>query len=286
MLLLFFRDPFLSTHKYMYLDTGSCIFDPLFLQLQGLFPLLLCSVLSFLLCFSAFHREVCVCIVILYFLSSSFFIHSFNSILLMHLLSHASLQLILWHLSPLSPLNPLTGGRELPTTERHSVYENGTLIISDTSRELDEGVYVCRAVNDKGEQHSRNLQLQVLSESTARVVHHLLVLLSSTIFPISQLISLLMEEASFCITFPCKLSLRLWCRHFLLFPFSFWDPFLRLCVFQCVKLALPSLSLTPILLSHTLSSHIHDLQKNRTSVLSDFLIHWRRVWVSSPPAPF
>jgi hypothetical protein len=57
-----------------------------------------------------------------------------------------------------------TGGRELPSTERHIVFENGTLIISAASRELDEGVYVCRAVNEKGEQHSRNIQVQVLSK--------------------------------------------------------------------------------------------------------------------------
>ena len=112
-----------------------------------------------------------MCIVILYFLSSSFlFTHSIRSsdaslVPCVSLsLSNSSFDistLSLFHL-----FNPLTGGRELPTTERHSVYENGTLIISDTSRELDEGVYVCRAVNDKGEQPSRNLQIQVLSEST------------------------------------------------------------------------------------------------------------------------
>ena len=57
-----------------------------------------------------------------------------------------------------------TGGRELPSTERHRVYENGTLIISDANRDLDEGVYVCKALNEKGEAHSRNLFLQVLSK--------------------------------------------------------------------------------------------------------------------------
>ena len=64
----------------------------------------------------------------------------------------------------LSLLLESTGGRELPSTERHRVYENGTLIISEANRELDEGVYVCKAINEKGETHSRNLYLQVLSK--------------------------------------------------------------------------------------------------------------------------
>lgn len=56
------------------------------------------------------------------------------------------------------------GGRELPSTERQKVYENGTLVVSEASRELDEGVYVCRASNDQGEHFTRSIHIQVLSK--------------------------------------------------------------------------------------------------------------------------
>ena len=57
----------------------------------------------------------------------------------------------------------ITGGRELPSTERQKVFENGTLILSETSRELDEGIYVCRASNDQSEHFTRSIHIQVLS---------------------------------------------------------------------------------------------------------------------------
>lgn len=57
-----------------------------------------------------------------------------------------------------------TGGRELPSTERQRVYENGTLIVSEANRELDEGIYVCRAVNQKGDSYTSNLHIQVLRQ--------------------------------------------------------------------------------------------------------------------------
>ena len=67
------------------------------------------------------------------------------------------------------PTDEPTGGRELTSTERRKVYDNGTLIVSEASRELDEGIYVCRAVNQKGDSSSGNLHIQVLSKSQAGV---------------------------------------------------------------------------------------------------------------------
>lgn len=58
----------------------------------------------------------------------------------------------------------MTGGRELPLNERNKVFENGTLLIIDAHRELDEGTYVCEAINQKGEKASTDLHIQVLSK--------------------------------------------------------------------------------------------------------------------------
>ncbi|RWS03186.1 cell adhesion molecule-like protein, partial [Dinothrombium tinctorium] len=58
----------------------------------------------------------------------------------------------------------IDGGRELPLSERNKVFENGTLLILDTHRELDEGTYVCEAINHKGEKARRDLHIQVLKK--------------------------------------------------------------------------------------------------------------------------
>lgn len=96
--------------------------------------------------------------------TSPFLIHSFNPVYSIPCVSVANMLLTSSIVVLICPLIHASGGRELPSTERHIVYENGTLIISSASRELDEGVYVCRAVNEKGEQHTRNIYVQVLSE--------------------------------------------------------------------------------------------------------------------------
>ncbi|RWS18294.1 Down syndrome cell adhesion molecule-like protein Dscam2, partial [Leptotrombidium deliense] len=65
---------------------------------------------------------------------------------------------------PISKISWSRGGRQLPINERTKVFENGSLIIIDANRELDEGNYICTAINEKGEKATRNLHIQVLSK--------------------------------------------------------------------------------------------------------------------------
>lgn len=127
-----------------------------------------------------------------YYCSDSFFIHSYTWLIHlssdsiafahMYILAHSifflSLSLSFFpSLSPYLILSPSPslfgiGGRELPSTERQKIYPNGTLMVTEATRELDEGTYVCRAVNDKGEQHSREFHIQVLSELHVFISFH------------------------------------------------------------------------------------------------------------------
>lgn len=57
-----------------------------------------------------------------------------------------------------------SGSRDLPASERQKVFANGTLLIRDTSRELDEGLYTCGAVNTRQERHERHLWIFILKK--------------------------------------------------------------------------------------------------------------------------
>ncbi|XP_050698368.1 cell adhesion molecule Dscam2-like isoform X2 [Eriocheir sinensis] len=62
------------------------------------------------------------------------------------------------------PIDKITwekDGRVLPTDIRQRVFENGTLVISQTQRDIDGGRYTCRAINRHGHSASRDVTVTV-----------------------------------------------------------------------------------------------------------------------------
>ncbi|XP_015784401.1 Down syndrome cell adhesion molecule [Tetranychus urticae] len=51
---------------------------------------------------------------------------------------------------------------ELPINDRQRVHKNGSLIIKEARRDLDEGFYSCKASNDQGESDEKRFYIQVL----------------------------------------------------------------------------------------------------------------------------
>ncbi|KAH7953228.1 hypothetical protein HPB49_006296 [Dermacentor silvarum] len=56
------------------------------------------------------------------------------------------------------------GGRDLPHNERQRAFENGTIVITDVTREADEGVYTCRATTPKQED-SKDLNVKIIKKT-------------------------------------------------------------------------------------------------------------------------
>ncbi|KAL1414493.1 hypothetical protein MTO96_000895 [Rhipicephalus appendiculatus] len=56
------------------------------------------------------------------------------------------------------------GGRDLPHNERQRAFENGTIVITDVTRESDEGVYTCRATTPKQED-SKDLNVKIIKKT-------------------------------------------------------------------------------------------------------------------------
>ncbi|XP_075543789.1 cell adhesion molecule Dscam1-like [Dermacentor variabilis] len=56
------------------------------------------------------------------------------------------------------------GGRDLPHNERQRAFENGTIVITDVTREADEGVYTCRAKTSKQED-SKDLNVKIIKKT-------------------------------------------------------------------------------------------------------------------------
>ncbi|XP_074602199.1 cell adhesion molecule Dscam1-like isoform X2 [Brevipalpus obovatus] len=65
---------------------------------------------------------------------------------------------------PLSRITWFKGSKELPTSDRHRIENNGTLLISEARREVDEGKYVCQAMNNRDQIAKRDVHLQVLKK--------------------------------------------------------------------------------------------------------------------------
>ncbi|XP_076367083.1 cell adhesion molecule Dscam1-like isoform X2 [Tachypleus tridentatus] len=63
------------------------------------------------------------------------------------------------------PINSITwykGRMKLPINLRQEVFTNGTILIRDVSRELDDGLYTCRATNDQGQSDSGTVRVTVM----------------------------------------------------------------------------------------------------------------------------
>ena len=58
----------------------------------------------------------------------------------------------------------IVGGRILPINRRQQVFPNGTLIVENVQRSLDQGTYTCVAKNAQGFSAKGNLEVQVMGE--------------------------------------------------------------------------------------------------------------------------
>lgn len=76
---------------------------------------------------------------------------------------------LIWRKLENSPLKPVilfcfAGGRVLPVNRRQQVFPNGTLIIENVQRSLDQGSYTCLAKNAQGFSAKGNLEVQVMGK--------------------------------------------------------------------------------------------------------------------------
>lgn len=56
-------------------------------------------------------------------------------------------------------------GKRLPNNHRQMLDKNGTLVVSDITKESDEGYYSCTASNDEGVSSSNGFHLTIQGES-------------------------------------------------------------------------------------------------------------------------
>ncbi|XP_077560088.1 cell adhesion molecule Dscam1-like isoform X1 [Haemaphysalis longicornis] len=57
------------------------------------------------------------------------------------------------------------GGRDLPHNERQRAFENGTIVITDVTREADEGVYTCKATTASKQEDSKDLNVKIIKKT-------------------------------------------------------------------------------------------------------------------------
>lgn len=67
---------------------------------------------------------------------------------------------------PIDTIQWEKGGRVLPVNRRQQVFPNGTLVIENVQRSLDQGSYTCIAKNTQGFSAKGNLEVQVMGELT------------------------------------------------------------------------------------------------------------------------
>lgn len=65
---------------------------------------------------------------------------------------------------PIDTIQWEKGGRVLPVNRRQQVFPNGTLIIENVQRSLDQGSYTCIAKNTQGFSAKGNLEVQVMGK--------------------------------------------------------------------------------------------------------------------------
>lgn len=65
---------------------------------------------------------------------------------------------------PIDSIQWEKGGRVLPVNRRQQVFPNGTLIIENVQRSLDQGTYTCIAKNTQGFSAKGNLEVQVMGK--------------------------------------------------------------------------------------------------------------------------